>query len=670
MKRVKARTLLNYTTQDLWNNLQGSFIIVMDDGEIATNEKEVIYSSYVWRYHKLFPETPLLLKHLVGSAMAGKRMGTETHLDLINNSHWSVYDTYKARVPDKLDLIDDLNKLAYEISNEMYNDLSYKLEEYVTSLDILDFIRITKDSKVVNALSVMEMTEEGITKVQNVIMDLINTPEMSDNPMANAINSRIVSKGQALQCLGPRGFLTDIDSNVFNAAPIKSSYTKGIATMYDNMIESRSSAKSLIFSTDPLQQSEYFSRRQQLICQNVKTLHLVDCGSKHYLTWSVRGKRTEGANEIVSDLVTLAGKYYLDEQSNTLKIIKQDDRHLEGKVLKLRSPIAGCMHPDPTGICEVCYGETALSIPKNSNLGHITCVAMTSDLGQLILSTKHFDGSSVVEWITLKTSEKRFLSTTVNGTSYYLNSSLKGKKVELIVNSNQANRLTDINLVNDIDTLNLARISEFESIVVHVTELDDGEIEAAFLNVSLDGRNSNFTHAILKHIKKVGWSISQSSSNKETNYVIDMTGWDYSEPILVLPMRHYNMSMAQKEIAEMLESTMKEVDHRSNVASPQNVLVEFHDMVNRRLSINLSILEVILYSSMIVSVDNNDYSLPKPWTDSGLGVKAMLLTNRSLSATMCYERHRETITDPSSYIDTNRMNHVMDQILLPEILNK
>jgi len=138
----------------------------------------------------------------------------------------------------------------------------------------------------------------------------------------------------------------------------------------------------------------------------------------------------------------------------------------------------------------------------------------------------------------------------------------------------------------------------------------------------------------------------------------------------VLPMRHFNMSDHQGEIADMLEATMKDLEHRSNVINPGNMLIELHDLVNRRLSINLSILEIILYSSMIVSATEGDYSLPKPWTSSGVGVKQMLLTERSLSATMSYERHRETLINPASYVRTNRMDHVMDVMVVPRILNK
>lgn len=665
--RVRARKLLQYTTQELWDKLEGDFVLIMDDGEVMTNERQVIYSSYIWEYHRLYPETPLSVKHHVASVIANQRAGTDTHLALITNVKDSVYDVYKHQAADRRDLIDHLAKLSYEVSNRMYNDLTYNCEEYVTSLDITDFLQITMSDKVRGAVAAMEPTEAGIAGVYGVIKAMIkDDPLLANNKVANAIRSKLSSEGQAMQCLGPRGFLTDIDSHLFKI-PITRSYTEGLPDMYSAAIESRSAAKSLIFSTDPLQKSEYFSRRQQLICQNVRHLHLGDCGSTRYITWHVRDARMEGATKFASDLKTIAGKYYLDEATQTLKSIKENDFHLIGKTLKLRDPVAGCMHPDPVGVCEVCYGETSLAIPKNSNLGHIACVTMTADLGQLILSTKHFDGSSAVEGIVLKPQEKRFLTAQVNGNSYYLSPDLKGADVQLIIAASQAMGLTDVNHVDDVASLNISRVSEFDTIVMSVNTLKSQDIVP--LTVNVNGRLSNMTHDLLQHIKNKGWTIVRDNKGGGTNYVIDMNGWDFNLPILVLPMRHFNMSDHQGEIADMLEATMKDMEHRSNVVHPGSMLIELHDLVNRRLSINLSILSIILYSSMIVSADEGDYSLPKPWTTAGVGVKQMLLTNRSLSATMSYERHRDTLINPASYTKINRMDHVFDAMVLPKILN-
>ncbi len=93
--------------------------------------------------------------------------------------------------------------------------------------------------------------------------------------------------------------------------------------------------------------------------------------------------------------------------------------------------------------------------------------------------------------------------------------------------------------------------------------------------------------------------------------------------------------------------------------------MEFHDLVNKRMSVNLSVLDAIIYSSMVVSTDEPNYDLPKPWTPSGLGVLKSLLTNRSLSAMMGYQGHRQTFTDPSSFVVKNRLDHPFDSIFMP-----
>ena len=130
-----------------------------------------------------------------------------------------------------------------------------------------------------------------------------------------------------------------------------------------------------------------------------------------------------------------------------------------------------------------------------------------------------------------------------------------------------------------------------------------------------------------------------------------------------LPMRQFNMGDFRAEIAEALEATVKDMSYRDCVVTPSAMLVEFHDLVNDRLSINLSILEAIVYSSMVVSATNGDYALPKAHTSSGLGVMRLLIQNRSVSAMMAYERHRAFFLDPASYLKDNRFEGIFDQLL-------
>ena len=664
--RIKAESLLLYTTEELFNNLEGDFILVFRDKEVTSNEKEVCFSSFCWDLFRAYPDTPILSKHLVSSVYKNGEMPNNGTLTLLNNVLWSVYDTYVTTYTDRQLLLDDLAKRAYDIVNDLYNDLSYRLEEYASTIDILDFIQVTKSANVVKILDAMDLTQESMDKTTKALEDQIRTsPEFKNNPLAISARVGTSRLAQVLQCIGPRGFLTDIDSNIY-ARPIKSSYISGIRTLYDSAIESRSAAKSLTNSEKPLQSSQYFSRRQQLNCMNIATLHFGDCGSTHYLLWNIRDARFEGPTQTGScDLNTLEGKYYLNEETNRLEIIRKTDTHLIGKTVKLRSVIAGCNHPDPNGVCEVCFGEMSLSVPKNSNLGHLTCITMTSILSQLILSTKHFDGSSTVEGIVLKPFEKKYLHAETNGNSYYLNKNLSNKNVEISIPSSNAIGLPDVKRIDDINKLNITRVSEFSVMKIKVTD-NEGEGTEEAVNVFVNNRRSSFTHDFLSFIKEKGYSI-----NDELFYVFNLDGWDYDKPITTLPMRHYNMGDLQTEIANLLESTSKDVDKRNTLVSPDAMLFELHDLVNKRLQINISILEVILYSSMIVDAATYNYDLPKPWTTKGLGVLKQLMLQRSLSGQMAYQNHRVTYLEPLSYINTNRLNHVFDCILLPkEVLSE
>ena len=145
-----------------------------------------------------------------------------------------------------------------------------------------------------------------------------------------------------------------------------------------------------------------------------------------------------------------------------------------------------------------------------------------------------------------------------------------------------------------------------------------------------------------------------------------MMDWDWNEPILVLPLKHINMSDHSRDIASLLESRVEDMQARDKGVSPETFLVELFNLVNEKLDVNLAVLEVILYAAMIRSAENFDYALPKPWTERGLGVMKNSMAYRSLSAAMAYEGHYDVITNPMSFLLTKRVDHPMDYILMPD----
>ena len=64
MRTISARSLLEYTTDELWDMLNGEFKLKFDNGEvIETNVKETLYSQYGWTFHRIYKNTPLLPIH-------------------------------------------------------------------------------------------------------------------------------------------------------------------------------------------------------------------------------------------------------------------------------------------------------------------------------------------------------------------------------------------------------------------------------------------------------------------------------------------------------------------------------------------------------------------------------------------------------------------------------
>lgn len=669
--RIHARTLLGIPIPKLWDVLTGSFTLVMDDGEIETHYKSVLFSAYVWEFHRQFQNgglgiapkqnPPLLLKHHVASVLGDQRLGSKTHLKLIGNTLWSLYDWASVGLTEseKEDLRFRLARLSYQITNQIYNDLSYRLEEYVTSLDIVDFINAKKHPRIAEAQAKLEPTQASIDNMYQAITDTLGKDEtIFDNPISKIFRSGLASDKQLHQCLGPRGYITDIDSLLFNK-PVLTGYLEGLGRFHDSLIESRSAAKSLMFSKGMLQDTEYFSRRLQLVSMAVENLHHTDCGTGRYLRWTVRGKEVDenGVTVYNGDLKHLAGKHYVDEQGR-IQTVSESDKHLIGKKINLRSVIC-CQHPDPAGVCSVCFGTMSELIPPGSNLGHMCSTYMSQQSSQAVLSVKHLDGSSVVEAIILSDNEKLFMVVGPDNNSYHLARSLKNhKSVHLMIPGDRATNLIDVYEVKEIDRLAITRVTELKTIGLKIN--DGRAYSEEYMDVSLGKRFSSLTHGMLDYIKLKGWTVDDRG-----NYLIDLCDWDYSKSFATLPMRHFNMGDHSKDISKLLESRVDDTLTRDKFTYPNAMLVDLFTLVNAKLSVNLAVLEVTMYAAMVTSASNYDYGLPKPWTTEGVGVMRNTMSYRSLSATMAYQHQANMILSPHSYILTNRVDHVFDGVLMP-----
>jgi hypothetical protein len=674
MLKINARDILALTNEQLWSIPEGRFILVFDNGEeLETDNRRTIFSAYYWLMHKTYPSLPLLKRHHVGDT----QLTPSLHMDMCSKVAWDAYFSMNLDEDTGVEVIEEICKIVYYgITRNLYNDLTYRLEAYVTTVSILDYIEIINHPPIAKANKEVLPNEISIKETYGKITAALDDPELERNNVRRFVKARLAPVDQVLQSIGPRGHVTDIDSNIF-PEPILTSYTEGFKDLKDALTESRSGAKALMFTKEPLGKTQYFNRRMQLGCSVIQNLHRTDCGSDQYVPFTVKP----------GDLNALEGKYYKPPEvaaeqcldgsnigySNTLpnglRRVTKDDRHLIGQTIKLRSAIT-CHHPDPVGICSTCLGALSYSVPMGTNIGHVAATELCSQVSQKVLSTKHLDKTSVMEVLSLSDHHKKFLTVSENDGSVYFNRNLRLKGVKINITKDVANHIGDIFSVKDLSQLVLTRVSALNGFYLELPTKDSVTQEA--IPTVLGTSPASLSLPMLEYMRTHQWTYDANG-----DFVIDMSEWDYKQPLLVFPKKHMSMMDFMRKISSIIESADSEKESRStsrrrdskighkvlmDFDSPSSALEYLHDEVSSKVFVNIAHLEVIIRSTLVRNREAGDYRPPLPGQAFEAAKFRENLQGRSLSAQMAYQDHRQTFMSPASYVNKNRPPHPMDAV--------
>lgn len=650
-----ARDLVNLSEPEILSTLPETMEVLFEDGiSVNTTDRKVIYSWYFWKINRQYPLTPITSKHIVDGVLNKKPLTANTHRDLLTNIQRSVIQSYSLYRPEQTE---HLLELIYEVTNDVHNSINIFAEEYVTSIDILDFIEIVEHDIIKKVVDSTPATHEGISNTLEVLLDVIKTnASLNHNALAKAVRTGMVNANQVAQCVGIRGYVTEVDGKLL-PNPIMTNFTKGLHRVYDYVAESLTAAKSLYYAEAPLEDAEYFARRMQLLCMVVERLHYEDCGSTTYLPWRVNGPTYSEKGTVIypGDLKFMLGKHYLCPETNALKTITHDDPALYNKVLQLRS-VLHCKHPDRHGVCAVCYGGLANNISRFSNLGHICSSTMTNQSSQKVLSAKHYMASSEGSTITLTSVSSLFFTTDNKKNSYILKKEYKDRSLRMTVKKDEAVGLSDVQEIKCIDDIYPFRVSSISCISLTAMHGCEERVTDVFVNQG--DSKASLTKDFLKYVRVNGWIVDSLN-----NYVFDLSKWDFEKPIMTLPEVEYSYSDHSKQIAVMIESNMKNITNRQKPNSPTSTLVELFNLVNSKLEVNIAALEVIIYAIMVP--DGDRYGLSRGSEAPMLGVADAVIKNRSLGTSYAYEYMMATIGDPKSYFKLDRPDSVLDVFFHP-----
>ena len=681
--RISASKLNQHDPQTLWGRLSGVIDLGFDDGEVVrTTGEATLVSMYAWGLIRENPVIGLVSRYHICSMTDGRSIRPDTIRDLLARVRTDLLDRLRSDIREDHPLpymhsfhklSDYVHKRCMDLHGYAYNDMSTMVPEFVTSLDAEDMLEIYDHPDVARARSVATHDAAGLKLVNEAVRyALMKCPTMDNNSAALAVRSGAAKREQAVQCLGWRGYLTDVDGSIVNT-PICRGFFEGLSTVGQILQESRSAAKSLRMAKDDLQNTEYSSRRLQLLAMSVRRLHQGDCWAGHdirdrkqYLEWpEVRPERSAGGTRrIRSDLDVLAGKYYLDEEAGQLKVIRPWDKFLLGRRnLRIRSVLA-CRHRDPAGFCETCFGRGFYGTNYLDNPGHKSVAEIMEKASQRVLSNKHYEGSAVVEVVELPSWVKKYMILDQAGCSYYLvQDEVRGAaKYGISIKESNAPDLTDLDLVQDPRSMNIRRISKIPNFTLEI-ETGDGMKITQVIDCTMMGRVPSFNGNFLQYIR----SKKGMEPRGDGTLYISLDEWDYSQAFLSLPMRQYSMAEHAKEIAHLIESSSEESENRA-MSDPMVEIVGFSDKVNEQLEVAMGLLEIIFWACSVVDPGEGDHTMPKPWTTRALGVGRVMIAERSASPTLAFEGLIGNLLTPDTFIPKpgGRHDHPFDAFICPQ----
>lgn len=648
----EASEIYRMSEEQIWSLPDERLTIDFVDGTMDVSTRGTILSWYLGKMHRQYPNTPIYKSHHIANRIVSK----DLLRDVVSQVAFDIID-FIADGRKITKILDELGSLAFSINEDVYEMIHTRLGSHVSTISVLDFVNVLEHPVIKEANETVKPTQNSIDRTYEKISGTLNT--MGDellvgNTISKMAKSGLVSMGQIQQCVGPRGYLTDIDSNIFKE-PVLGSYGRGIISLQDSMKESRSAAKALKFSSDKVSKTEYFSRELQLMSSVVTRLHRGDCGSERYVKINVEA----------NDLSNIVGKYYLDETEGTLKEIKSDDRHLIGKTIKMRSALK-CNHPDHYGVCSTCFGKLADSIPSQTNIGAVSATVLGEKITQNVLSTKHLDGSSKVDGVEFTEYEAQFITAmdevveVGNGvestTVIKLNPKVcKARSLAILIDPDQAKNLPDIDYHN-LDNITPAVISSIREIMLEV-EFEKDIYQRFTLPVSMGSRLSWLTREALEFIQKNGYKI-----NDDGKYHINLTGWDSSIALFQLPLKQTDMTQFMTQIKSFVT---KPKNGKKAIKNPDEFLVGLYNLITSKIKINIAHLEVIVLASLVEDIAEGNYRLPGPNKDGEILPFRENLWARSLGAPMAYQGQGNKIMEPATFLQKGRADSPYDNLLFP-----
>lgn len=640
MQPITARAISQIPRHSIWDLPQVDYEVEFDDAiKRQMSFKHVIFNRYCWELFTLYPQARITSYCDITDVIGKDYFNADTHIKLLERimQHICIecnLHSYQSKHP--------LLKKVYDVVDYLHNELVNMVSDHVTTINAVDFIDVVRSPEIDSIHTNLRPTPEGVEKAYKDIKRYISEAPGS-NRFVQAYRGKAINENQSNQCIGPRGFVADLDRTVFRQ-PITSGFIKGMSSLYELMTESCTAAKSLNANGAHIQRSEYTSRRIQLLTMVVQSVVNGDCGSQSYMDMLITPQTLDN----------LKGIYYL-KSDGTLGCLTGNETHLHGEIIQIRTAL-GCRHEDASKICSTCLGGISQNFAETTNLGYTMSAFLMEKVTQAILSTKHLTHSVRKSLIRLEGVANKYFYTDENGDLFF-HKDLDLRGQQLILPNASVSRLVDV-LSLPHTNIGLSKIGELDSVAIKNVKLGTPTIDK--LTISYKDRNCIITRPLLVYIK----SVNMESDNRG-NFVIPLDTFDKSLPVFNNPLKEANIINFVNNVAAIIETSKdKEND-------PYDKLNTLFNVVTEKFKCNLSVLQVLVYATTAYNASQGNYSLGRNSPAATTENKSTLFRYRDFSGLAVYEKQTTEIIGYASVAfskDIPRQAHPMSIFLTPQSL--
>lgn len=562
-------------------------------------------------------------------------------------------------------IMDMFFKEMYKTIDNFNKEFMIGIIEYAPDLDIYEILTIQYDRDLIDSMInvVKNPTYESIQNSYKTLDRVMLKPEYSKLSLSIMYNAGLSSVGQIRQLLASRGFITELNNKIFNT-PMTNSFVLGFKNVYEAIIESRAGAKALFLSGKSIENSEYTNRELQLLTMSLKTVVFEDCGNRDYNDFYIKADEYDiTGNKIYSNkLKELVGKRYYCDIDNVEKVISKKDTHLVGTTIKLRQAI-NCKHNDKRKICSHCIGTYGDTLFEHQNLGNVVTVLIMVLMSQGLLSAKHLLKTATSTTIKLTNTFRKYVVLKNNEDVYFRSNVLykKTKTAYLKIKQSESWGLDNIKTTKDILSISLNKVSSLTD--VFLVYIDRKGNEEEILLPLKEGNSSRvfLSNYLLAHIIKNGYNVYD-----DEYFIININEFNHKMPLFKYDKTEYSLAVLNGEFKSLIKShKYKQV--KGNIRSeytPEVLINKIFELLNSELSVNIALIELLVYTLTVNDISNNDFSFCRGKKVNTIG-GFKLIDYRSLGSAYNWDDLTGKIINPMLYMTEHKMSNPMDVLLLP-----